>query len=63
MCLSVTRYMSRMKKAQLREELVSKVTPERSFSVALHPDGSRIIAATGDKWGKHGVWDVESQTY
>ena len=55
--------MSRMKKAQLREELVSKVTPERSFSVALHPDGSRIIAATGDKWGKLGIWDVVSQTY
>ena len=52
-----------MKKAQLREELVSNLTTERSFSVALHPDVSRIIAATGDKCGKLGICDVMSQTY
>ncbi|XP_052797921.1 WD repeat-containing protein 76-like isoform X2 [Mya arenaria] len=55
------RYVDRMSKALMSAESVVKVTPERSFSVAFHPGNSRLLAATGDKWGKLGIWDVESE--
>ncbi|XP_052798491.1 WD repeat-containing protein 76-like [Mya arenaria] len=55
------RYIDRMSKARMSAESVAKVTPERSFSVAIHPGKSRLLAATGDKWGKLGIWDVESE--
>ncbi|WAR02258.1 WDR76-like protein, partial [Mya arenaria] len=56
-----TLYIDRMSKARMSAESVAKVTPERSFSVAIHPGKSRLLAATGDKWGKLGIWDVESE--
>ena len=37
---------------------MAKVVPERTFSVTLHPTSDRVLAATGDKWGKIGLWDV-----
>ncbi|WAR02259.1 WDR76-like protein [Mya arenaria] len=55
------KYVDRMSKALMSAESVVKVTPERSFSVAFHPGNSRLLAATGDKWGKLGIWDVESE--
>jgi len=47
-----------MSKVRLCPDRVAKVVPERSFSVALHPSETKILAATGDKWGHLGIWDV-----
>lgn len=52
------RYVKKISTLKLAAEQVAKVVPERSFSVAIHPCESRILAATGDKWGKLGLWDV-----
>lgn len=53
-------YISRISKTSLTAERVAKVVPERSFSVALHPSETKILAATGDKWGHLGLFDVVS---
>eukprot|EP00058_Branchiostoma_floridae_P005794 XP_002591282.1 hypothetical protein BRAFLDRAFT_279454 [Branchiostoma floridae] len=45
----------------ITEERVAKVTPERIFSVAVHPSTTKMLVCAGDKWGRLGLWDVESQ--
>jgi hypothetical protein len=44
------------------DEWVTKVTPERIYSVALHPSTSKLIACAGDKMGHVGIWDVTAST-
>ena len=53
-------YMKQVNKFHLTEKRVAKVVPNRSFSVAFHPTTERVLVATGDKWGKLGLWDVVS---
>lgn len=38
---------------------VAKVTPERIYSVACHPNPNHIIACAGDKRGHVGIWNVD----
>jgi hypothetical protein len=38
---------------------VAKVTPERIYSVACHPNPNHIIACAGDKQGHVGIWNVD----
>ena len=52
--------MKQVNKFHLTEKRVAKVVPNRSFSVAFHPTTERVLVATGDKWGKLGLWDVVS---
>ena len=44
------------------EECVAKVVPERIYSVAMHPSEHKLIAATGDKKGYLGLWDVDAKS-
>jgi hypothetical protein len=44
------------------EEWVAKVTPDRIYSVATHPNVSKLICCAGDKQGYVGLWDVDAQT-
>ncbi|XP_045176801.2 WD repeat-containing protein 76-like [Mercenaria mercenaria] len=56
--LDLERYIASISKTKLVAERVAKVVPERTFSIALHPSDTKVIAVTGDKWGKLGIWDV-----
>ena len=51
-------YVKTLNKIKLRESGVSKVVPSRIFSVAVHPNVERVLAACGDKWGRLGLWHV-----
>ena len=53
-------YMKQAGKLQITEKRVAKVVPTRSFSVAFHPTTDKVLVATGDKWGRLGLWDVVS---
>jgi hypothetical protein len=44
------------------DEWVAKVTPERIYSVVMHPSSSKLIACAGDKTGHVGIWDVTAST-
>lgn len=41
------------------DSCVAKVTPERIYSVACHPNPNYIIACAGDKRGHVGIWNVD----
>ncbi|XP_022099517.1 WD repeat-containing protein 76-like isoform X2 [Acanthaster planci] len=49
-----------LQRMRLAPERIAKVTKDRVLSVAVHPSASKIITCAGDKWGRVGVWDVES---
>lgn len=38
-----------------------KVTPDRIYSVALHPSAEKMIGFAGDKNGVLGVWEIEGE--
>lgn len=42
---------------------VAKVTPERIYSVACHPNPNHIIACAGDKQGHLGIWNVDHYSH
>eukprot|EP00127_Corallochytrium_limacisporum_P004782 Clim_evm8s175 gene=Clim_evmTU8s175 len=42
------------------EKYVEKLTPDRTYSIAYHPDHSKAVVVVGDKWGKIAFWDVEN---
>jgi len=42
---------------------VSKVVPDRIYSVAFHPSPHKLIAVAGDKQGYIGFWDVDHQIH
>ncbi|XP_071500195.1 WD repeat-containing protein 76-like [Diadema antillarum] len=54
------RFAKRLQKMTMKETYLAKVVPERIFSVAVHPTCEKTIVCAGDKWGKIGVWDVNS---
>lgn len=51
-------FVKDLNQLKLGEEGVSKVVPERIFSLAIHPAHDRTLVMAGDKWGKLGFWDV-----
>lgn len=51
-------FVKDLNQLRLGEEGVSKVVPERIFSLAIHPAHDRTLVMAGDKWGKLGFWDV-----
>ncbi|XP_071795385.1 WD repeat-containing protein 76-like isoform X1 [Asterias amurensis] len=55
--LALTKTLQGLK---LAPEHLAKVTKDRIFSVAVHPSETKVIACAGDKWGRIGVWDVDS---
>ncbi|ORY79398.1 WD40-repeat-containing domain protein [Protomyces lactucae-debilis] len=38
-----------------------KITPERVYSIGMHPGSSKKLAIAGDKRGHLGIWDIENQ--
>lgn len=54
----LTNFVKDLNQLRLGEEGVSKVVPERIFSLAIHPAHDRTLVMAGDKWGKLGFWDV-----
>jgi WD40 repeat protein len=54
-------YATRMSKLRLGEEGVSKVTPDRIYAVAAHPNADKLVVAAGDKSGNLGLWNVDDQ--
>merc|ERR1712109_211598 len=55
-----------LKKLNITAERVAKVVPDRIFSLAIHPSQTKLLVATGGKWGAIGFWDVndnESKTH
>ena len=50
--------MKELRKMRMTEHCVAKVVPNRTFSVVIHPTVDKILVATGDKWGRLGIWDV-----
>ncbi|XP_023153358.3 WD repeat-containing protein 76 [Amphiprion ocellaris] len=58
--LDLKEYRSALKKMQITEDKVAKVVKDRIFSAAFHPCTSSLLMATGDKWGKVGLWKLGS---
>jgi hypothetical protein len=42
------------------EEWVAKVTPDRIYSVTVHPNESKLVCCAGDKQGYVGLWSVDA---
>ncbi|XP_013390792.1 WD repeat-containing protein 76 [Lingula anatina] len=58
---SLENFLKACKRMKLHEDRVAKVVKDRIFSVAVHPSETRVFVCAGDKWGKIGLWDVESK--
>ncbi|CAJ1049007.1 WD repeat-containing protein 76 isoform X1 [Xyrichtys novacula] len=56
--LDLKEYRSALKNMRISEEKVAKVVKDRIFSAAFHPCSSSLVMATGDKWGKVGLWKL-----
>ncbi|XP_074522164.1 WD repeat-containing protein 76 [Halichoeres trimaculatus] len=56
--LSLNEYRSALKSMRISEDNVAKVVKDRIFSAAFHPCSSSLLMATGDKWGKVGLWKL-----
>ncbi|XP_060896560.1 WD repeat-containing protein 76 [Labrus mixtus] len=56
--LALKEYRSALKSMRISEEKVAKVVKDRIFSAAFHPCSSSLLMATGDKWGKVGLWKL-----
>ena len=41
---------------------MAKVTPNRIFSLTVHPTESKLLIAAGEKWGGVGIWDANDYT-
>ena len=48
--------------SSFQDERVAKVTPERIYSLAIHPSVDRLIVGVGDKSGNVGLWSVDDKT-
>ncbi|XP_072017398.1 WD repeat-containing protein 76-like [Amphiura filiformis] len=48
-------------KMKIMPDRVAKVTRERVYSVAIHPSQDKVVVCAGDRGGRLGIWDVESQ--
>jgi len=51
-----------MSKLKIGESGVAKVTPDRIYAVAAHPNADTLVVAAGDKSGVLGLWNVDDQT-
>ncbi|KAK5873733.1 hypothetical protein PBY51_018745 [Eleginops maclovinus] len=58
MDLELKEYCSALKHMRITEHTVAKVVKERIVSAAFHPCTSRLLMATGDKWGNLGLWTL-----
>ncbi|XP_059205380.1 WD repeat-containing protein 76 [Centropristis striata] len=56
--LDLKKYKSDLKDMRITEDRVAKVVKDRIFSAAFHPCSSSLLMATGDKWGKVGLWKM-----
>lgn len=56
--LDLKEYRSALKNMRITEDRVAKVVKDRIFSAAFHPCTSSLLMATGDKWGKVGLWKL-----
>uniref|UniRef100_UPI0037E7EE7D WD repeat-containing protein 76 n=1 Tax=Semicossyphus pulcher TaxID=241346 RepID=UPI0037E7EE7D len=56
--LDLKEYRSALKNMRISEDKVAKVVKDRIFSAAFHPCSSSLLMATGDKWGKVGLWNL-----
>nr|XP_054757694.1 WD repeat-containing protein 76-like [Lytechinus pictus] len=56
----IDKFATQLQKMKTKPQYVAKVVPERIFSVVVHPSVDKTIVAAGDKWGKIGLWDVNS---
>ncbi|XP_049457573.1 WD repeat-containing protein 76 [Epinephelus fuscoguttatus] len=56
--LDLKEYRSALKNMRITEDRVAKVVKDRIFSAAFHPCSSSLLMATGDKWGKVGLWKL-----
>ncbi|XP_068246166.1 WD repeat-containing protein 76-like isoform X2 [Palaemon carinicauda] len=56
---SMTSVLKTLKEMKIKDDLVAKVTPQRTFSIQLHPSEDKTLLLIGAKWGELGVWDVE----
>ncbi|XP_066958331.1 WD repeat-containing protein 76-like [Macrobrachium rosenbergii] len=56
---SLTSVMKILKGMKIDESHVAKVTPQRTFSIQMHPSEHKTLLLIGAKWGELGVWDVE----
>ncbi|XP_048730551.2 WD repeat-containing protein 76-like isoform X2 [Ostrea edulis] len=54
----LTRFVKDLHKLRLDGDRVSKVVPDRIFSLSVHPSENQTLVIAGDKWGKLGFWDV-----
>ncbi|XP_034535917.1 WD repeat-containing protein 76 isoform X2 [Notolabrus celidotus] len=56
--LDLKEYRTALKSMRISEDKVAKVVKDRIFSAAFHPCSSSLLMATGDKWGKVGLWKL-----
>ncbi|XP_030848915.1 WD repeat-containing protein 76 [Strongylocentrotus purpuratus] len=54
------KFISKLQKMKMKPQYMAKVVPSRIFSVAVHPSVKKTIVVAGDRWGKIGLWDVNS---
>lgn len=53
---------NRLKKLRITADQVAKVTPNRIFSLTVHPTERKLLIAAGEKWGGVGIWDANDFT-
>uniref|UniRef100_A0A673BKQ1 WD repeat-containing protein 76 n=2 Tax=Sphaeramia orbicularis TaxID=375764 RepID=A0A673BKQ1_9TELE len=58
--LHLKEYRSALSHMKITPGRVAKVVKDRIFSAAFHPCTSSLFMAAGDKWGRVGLWSVES---
>lgn len=51
-----------LKKLKIKADQVAKVTPNRIFSLTVHPTERKLLIAAGEKWGGVGLWDANDHT-
>jgi len=52
----------RLKQLRITADQVAKVTPNRIFSLTVHPTERKLLIAAGEKWGGVGIWDANDFT-
>jgi len=58
---SSKQFFQNLKNWTITADKVAKVTPNRIFSVAVHPSEHKILASAGGKWGGLGLWDMNDK--
>jgi len=54
--------LRQLQKLKITADQVAKVTPNRIFSLTVHPTESKLLIAAGEKWGGVGIWDANDYT-